>query len=404
MMALAMSLFSEIFRKTMTQTSFNFKLALAIHLTILVLAYFKIISPSSVIHDWNWKIPITLLLIVWLPLLPRPPNPCFRELHPQRQFRIERWMLATMRCMRILSYRRPPPLPTEIWAIILEMTIDIPYVFDTTCTPETHPLFHKQWLSIGRDGYHKSDDRRRSLRLVCKMWGQLLPAHSTRWITERKKPGNDIRRIDLSPNGADGYPISWQMDIMRADNGALTKLVSISIRNDNTFHPSNDEPVELLFKWAPSIPTVRALSLSIPATPAQFLRRLGSAFPLLTALSFEIRNLVGDSINLPCLEVLHLDVREDESATWFLPSLLHCSFGHLDMDAGLRRYRPFLQRHAKSLESLSFYYMRGILVLDDAFWRDYPKIQFLGTGAPSLVIQSSPPVDHPFHTLEYPTT
>ncbi|KAG8836619.1 hypothetical protein FRB91_008562 [Serendipita sp. 411] len=94
-------------------------------------------------------------------------------------------------------------LPIELWELILNFVIYCPYVFDTTCEPHTFLQFVNsrkfRWFLDYR--YKKSERVRRNMRLVCRLWRDLVDRHPARWLCGEGLigtiPTRGVERIDF---------------------------------------------------------------------------------------------------------------------------------------------------------------------------------------------------------------
>ncbi|KAG8802100.1 hypothetical protein FRC17_006490, partial [Serendipita sp. 399] len=83
--------------------------------------------------------------------------------------------------------RKPDPdytLPTEVWEIVLDYAVAIPFLLDTDCSPVDFYFFavaHRTWnaASAEREAY---EERRKTLRAVCQRWKAIIDRQGEIWI------------------------------------------------------------------------------------------------------------------------------------------------------------------------------------------------------------------------------
>jgi hypothetical protein len=117
-------------------------------------------------------------------------NPTVRELYPRRQWRFEKIAMNLLRRIHIPASRRlrySEKIPIELWSIILDHVIDVPFVFDTACDAKWFHLFiSTQEFQTHSWEYLLSESERKNLRLVCVMWAALLDQRKMRWLASAR--------------------------------------------------------------------------------------------------------------------------------------------------------------------------------------------------------------------------
>ncbi|PVG00521.1 hypothetical protein CPB86DRAFT_813088 [Serendipita vermifera] len=328
------------------------------------------------------------------------------------------------RLSRLLRYeKRVPYLPTEIWEQILDYVIYVPFLFDARCDVEN---FHR-FIEVHRHNpysshYGASEFQRKKLRLVCKMWSELMNRPYPRWIVDHI-PHDFERRIDKIKRLDLGISNRFQFNLMKNPLGdehrkclrsilshpkrlssVTTVCFSLSWSEGNTWEAASFLP------RLHNLPRLRSLTyIDHGSQPSnQLLQELKhSYFASLTSLYIKMWTLYGP-LRLERLEVLYLDVPSHSTGQWSFPSLRH-----LALKGGCSGFIHSLPSRANPLgedssplsgphshlQSLFLLEERINVTLDDLFWETYPHLRNLGSTRDGLALASNVPPDHPLYRL-----
>jgi hypothetical protein len=285
----------------------------------------------------------------------------------------DRFAVQCLHRLRLQTSRKPlPPLPPEIWEMILELVIDVPYVFDTCCDSND---FHRfiETLSIrsfeSSKLYMASETERKNLRLVCKMWDELLP-QTPRWLSSIEQPrtiDEKVKRFDLTISG----PPDTVPDL---HTGFNMSAICIHVF---AFHNELQNLIQLALDKAHSVSSIRTFSYTYENISPPFLSlELQARFSSLTTLYIETVELYGP-LRLDKLEVLYWNIYRCDQDQWWFPSLRHCALG--DRIIGSNKFQPSLiPGPTHQLQSLYFPKQGSWMTMDDAFWQDFPCLEYLG--------------------------
>ncbi|KAG8814879.1 hypothetical protein FRC18_001749 [Serendipita sp. 400] len=306
-------------------------------------------------------------------------------------------------------------LPIELWELILNFVIYCPYVFDTTCEPHTFLQFVNsrkfRWFLDYR--YKKSERVRRNMRLVCRLWRDLVDRHPARWLCGEGLigtiPTRGVERIDfrtptppsvsiLSPYGAPSLQQSLARVLaVNAGAGTRSKLSVLSIycTNPDQYHGLD----KVLFAHARELPAVRSFAFDTPSTVLHttLLANLRRSFTSLTCLFISAQRIQG-SLRLEGIEILMVKAASADLDEWYFPSLRQLS---LEIGPpGRTAYRSSLvPGPVQNLRSLLFPTGDSSFKVTNEFWKEHPALEFLGVSADALNIIDPPPTSHPLAHL-----
>ncbi|PVG00520.1 hypothetical protein CPB86DRAFT_871819 [Serendipita vermifera] len=314
--------------------------------------------------------------------------------------------------------KKLPYLPPEIWKIILEFAVEVPFVFDTHCDARLFYNFiqaHQYSPGTHYSSYLKAEPRRRKLRMVCRMWAELMNRPNPYWALDHapspsRRNFNHIRRLDLGIKyirpGRMRAPLSQQrrlVDSILTNPQSLSSITTVCI----CLAPISrfNEGMNSFLPHMRHLPQLRAMTYIDPSEDSSHIILLELRHPKfgnLTALYIQVKKLHG-SLQLERLELLYLDVKSYEAGQWSFPSLRH-----LAINQGSESFlHPYSLNYVASplagsyteLQSLFFLdpYLRT--VLDDSFWEAYPRLENLGVSSSNLVIQTNPPLGHPLNQI-----
>jgi hypothetical protein len=313
-------------------------------------------------------------------------------------------IMQALRKLGLLRSAKLANLPIEIWEDILDHAIHVPFVFDSGCQARD---FHRfiasretdNWKDI--EQYWAAEVERVKLRLVCRVWKEILDRLSLRWI-HRKSQAKAIRsgtkRIDITTlEHVESLPDEIKSYASLLPSCQFETNLSVVYIKDL----SNDASV--LFENAKKIPHVRSINYScdngirILDIPPSFVSSLQESFAQLTCLTIWGGTVEGPLV-LPNLEVLSINVIKFPVEQWWFPSLKHYHIG--------MRYR-IVQNFSTSwvpgpttrLLSLYLFGFDKAIKADEQFWEDFPSLQFLGTPLAYLDLDIDLPSAHPLSTF-----
>jgi hypothetical protein len=336
-------------------------------------------------------------------------------------------LLYATRLSRLLIGKpnKTPYLPPELWEIILKSVIEVPFVFDTQCDAMTFHAFMQaqNCLSVPyRKSYLDAERRRRQLRLVCKMWAELMDRPHPRWIFDCSSApphlsADPIKRLDLqmpnlmSETWAPHFLMNQQkqlLDPMLTDIQTRRAITSFCVTMES--NSLYDEEAEAFLSNMRHLPQLQALTyIDFSEFPSdKILTELRyPEFASLTSLYMKIKEVQG-SLRLQMLEVLYLDVDWYNSSQWSFPSLRHLAvkkrsrnFLHPQHRDNLGAYICPLAGSLTQLRSLFLLEVGVDIAIDALFWEDYPHLENLGVSSKRLTNLSHPPLDHPLNQITF---
>jgi hypothetical protein len=321
-------------------------------------------------------------------------------------------------------------LPVEVWHQILFAVIDVPYVLDTVIDPKGC-YWRRQDLYHDDDAYAKSERQRRILRMVCHSWQSFADGHRYRWITynsradpksaRQKQAVAAMEAIQSIPvqsvTDAESvyhtigkprrirFPVisSMELELLQSLTKHLSqKVTTLCLECPNDYR---DEVFDLLISHKDMLPSLRCLMLTQPGDHLTPLQTISSAFPRLTGLTMSryetVSHSPGDSITLPNLESLYLDVptlaglRPEELR---MPGLLRLIIPALDMgdleDVGLN----IVRLHGSSLVFLDLT-CKATGRLPIEFWTWCPALTEFVACFSRVDLGSVVPVGHPLQYI-----
>ncbi|PVG02952.1 hypothetical protein CPB86DRAFT_869892 [Serendipita vermifera] len=341
-------------------------------------------------------------------------DPNHRILYPNGQ--IGSWERLATKALshiaRFLSPRRTPRLPPEIWGMILSGVIDEPFIFDTTCDSKDFyqfiNSFNNTFSQVFRKHEYKSESQRRKLRLVCKMWAELMDLHSMRWVSPLRAgraTGKGTKRLDIIATNHRNVPLHrhWNPE-KEVVNSILTNNQTQGSLSRLSLEFQKDELVEqidhhiLLPNYRTS--SLRAFSyIQEKGRLSTLLTELQERFSSLTTLHLDIDEIHGP-LRLDRLECLYLNTKRYDANQWWFSSLRHCALGNLVTST--YGYDPSLVCCPKD-QLLSLYLVRNNLhfELDDKFWHHFPRLEFLGATSSRFSMSHNAPMSHPLKYLVF---
>jgi hypothetical protein len=405
-----------------------------LHLTMIISILLVIIIP------WWISVPILGSLFVWLlgDMLPFIGSKIWLWKYRTERYWSEqkdRRRMATIlikrtlydsRLSRLLRFEKKVPyLPPEIWEQILDLVLDVPFVFDAGCNVETFHRFintHRHNPSV--PFYGSARLQRKKLRLVCKSWAERMDRPYPRWIVDRVPSDyeqwiNRIKRLDLGVsnrfqlNAATSHHSEGHRQRLHSILSQPTKLTSVTtVCFSLSWSDRHIDEEASLIRNLHVLPSLRSLTYidhaSRPLHQLALVKELRhSHFESLTSLYLQMWRL-HDPIRLERLEVLYLDVYEYSAGQWSFPSLRHFAMKRWNVD--FLRSIPSRENllgenssplagphsHIRSL----FLLEEGVnIVLDDSFWKLYSKLEDLGVSGRTATLLSKVPPDHPLYRL-----
>ncbi|KAG8820565.1 hypothetical protein FRC17_010114 [Serendipita sp. 399] len=293
------------------------------------------------------------------------------------------------------SLRRPKTqtsylLPTELWEVILDYALAIPFLLDTDCSPIDFYFFanaHRAGnaASVDRKSYER---RRRTLGAVCRLWRAIVAGRKKIWVhCVSTSPvwnlGPETRRIDIfldTFSGATSPLAAAEVGAPRFRNIQVMALYGSS-RSTSIFHNLGSNGVglnEVLNAVQRSGSSIHSFiyegDLSLGPT---HLQNITKTFPRLTTLTLHAMEIRG-SLSIPALRALSICAQHLDTSQWELPSLRHLALGDKNRRLFGVRYKSLnlgaIKSKLLSLMIIPPYWDR----LDHSFWADHPSLQFLG--------------------------
>jgi hypothetical protein len=329
-------------------------------------------------------------------------------------------LLSACRPSQFLSFKRRgnmPYLPPEVWEKILEFVIDVPFVFDTSCDAASfhHLVSSQSYFSIS--SYNLFKGRKNTLRLVCKMWKELVDRRSPYWIWG----GEDIpwerikmtRRIDilltqLPVDSQSTEKIQYDVYPVLETPEVLNSLTNICMEDLSGNDGDENRTLTMhLFSRMSQLPNLRVLSY------IHYYERVNFTFPELQTYFTSIRFLsiysqeIHGSLHLANLEALYLNVKTYNVGGWWLPSLRYLAIGMYGRNTlsrnGANEVAPISSSSRHGLESLLLYDISTKLEIDEHFWATHPRLKCLGGCFPYMNIIGGPPPNHPLRQVVHTT-
>ncbi|KAG8859850.1 hypothetical protein FRC20_011757 [Serendipita sp. 405] len=319
-------------------------------------------------------------------------------------------------CRAGLLREKIPPLPAEIWSIILDFAIEVPFVFDGTCTPREYHLFTKKNRFIAKDVPFLEDQRRLELSRVCKQWNSLLRQRQGRWkrdwgtgnwvyIDQQRfpvdhPPAPGTRRVDMHIKGvSDGvgglnfvFPPGSGWEVL---GGPAYDLTTIAMKiTPGLPNPEMQQALLLpLYSAASHASSLRSLicEIEVGSVSPVSMAYISSHFRSLTNLRLRAYNING-SFNHSFIQCLDLDANTIDLTDWWLPNLRHFAIGHITSTTNPIVFNITPPCRNEDLQSLLILWPYEMTTTVE-FWRDYSSLRFLG--GPSIIIMMLPPVLHP---------
>ncbi|PVG00532.1 hypothetical protein CPB86DRAFT_871823 [Serendipita vermifera] len=331
------------------------------------------------------------------------------------------WQPKVIKCRRLLSACWPsrlltlrtgkvPYLPPEIWGKILDFAIHVPFVLDTSCDATN---FH-QFASSQRylpdasvQSYRLIESRRKTLRLVCNTWKELLDRRQQRWLFEGSGMFegrlNRLERIDISLSMR--FVLSRRFRQVRRDIYSilnvpkeLSSLANICIEDIMYQSDSSRKAVLHLFSQLSQISNLQAFTYTNYFEAIFTTQELQTYFSSITCLHITAIELCG-SLHLEKLEVLYLDIGTCYIGQWSFPSLRYLAVNRggiaflYHSDAG--EQGPISSSSLHGLRSLLFFDVSLAITITEKFWTIYPQLECIGGFLGGFTILDSPPPDHP---------
>jgi len=334
-------------------------------------------------------------------------------------------------------------VPVEIWQQILLKVMETGEgpIFMTSCTPYTFLYLVNQQTRIHNHRKPYSDylERRRRLRLVCRVWNEFVLLSRHRWLQldDRWSPVYDL---DSTTSGTGGVRpverlsmtinletlvvpvLSWTSHILQrpANQSPLrTYALHLSKTPTREYNPFDD-----LVGRTPESPEYTNTALQLLSIRMAFGLTASISLPQICSTFTGLRSLFlinvtatpQQTIALPQLELLYVNHKLSTSQTmpvhvWDTPGLRHVYLlGRLSTRAQYATVLDgFLRRHAARLESLVLLRnsreSESPLDLPVDFWDAFPALRLLGVWAHTLVQQDwagwtvVPPTTHPLQYL-----
>ncbi|KIM27219.1 hypothetical protein M408DRAFT_9400 [Serendipita vermifera MAFF 305830] len=338
-------------------------------------------------------------------------NPSVRELYPHKQWRIEKAVLESLHALRVLPTSRlanKNTLPTEIWSMILEEAIQIPYFFDTACSPETFNLFiSKQAYGPSASERNKVEARIRNIRAVCKTWISLVDRRAICWLNTQALPSNYSKnwtRVDLelgtTPSQEPSGRLRTFLDSLDSSPKRIVSLNTMVIyQRKNSGNSTPEFFRDRIVPHSEKLLNIHALIFDVGIRiTRQFLRNVEGSFSHLSFLRLEgyhPQGEVGD-LTLDQLEILYLNVEPLNAPRWWFPRLQHLVLGRKTLKTE-RFHIGLIPAPSEQLLSLLLLpaTQHPVFQADNSFWSQMSSLRFLGVPLGAIEVAESAPIDHP---------
>lgn len=341
---------------------------------------------------------------------------CIRDLEPHRQWRLQRIAMHLLQKTRFIPKSRlvspSRKLPTEVWSLIIDHVLEVPFYFDTACEAKD---FNRFIIGQGYDMRHELvfELYWGRLRSVCRSWKDIVdqrPARSVGFRAESMKFGSSLIRVDLNANSYQNVGSS-QRSFLDRIAGPTTQPIAPTILVIDKHALAFYAYVPEFFKdhilpHAPKLGSVRSLVFPSESTiPDWFLPELQQSFSRLTFLRLEGR-LRSGHLTLEQLEILYLDVGLDtgfhpitepfDISSWWFPNLRHLALGKNHFK-GQKFSTDLIPAPPDQILSLLLLpnHLHPIIRISKSFWVRMPSLRFLGVPLESIEVVNHAPLDHP---------
>jgi hypothetical protein len=337
----------------------------------------------------------------------------YSPLYHRKLFRYgkRRWEKGVnlFRRLGLMPHRKGPRLPPEIWERILEFVVEIPLAFDPTCNDPKDFYQFIESRSYDTKTYHalymKSEEERTNLRLVCRMWAELMQ-NTYRWAghIRRKdllmKKIRGVRRLDVCisyrPSNEPWHKkrstpttlIDLRRELASIQRMPLSTLCihfppdQVLQFNDPMYEGMDRINVQSILEKVQDIRSIRSLTFTNEhEKSSQLLSQIQRGyFTHLTTLFIQAAELSGP-LRLDQLEVLYFDIRVYHPDKWWFPALQHCAIGPTvpgRNGRGAAFDASLIPAPTEQLLSLYFPNQRMLSCFNDVFWTQFPRLEFLG--------------------------
>lgn len=379
---------------------------------------FGLFIPQS--PGWN-KLPQIFAYLIYIAIfivIDESWDPLERETRPSRQLLVERGILWTLRSTRIIKQRPKNELPVELWWLILDHAVNVPYIMDDGCHAEN---FFALCAWLDTDMYILLERRtmiRKNLRLVCSSWRSYLNLRKNRdWLylnslqhPSRTPKLEGVRRIDVDYAADLRECAYYEQKFLDGHFRSLTHL-AIICKTESSIQ------FQFILEVLATVDLDGLLSLQLSPSLMGFdidlLEEIISKLSSLRILALDLTRTY-PALRLPKLEVLIVaPSRQADFREWKLPDLKHVSYNHgFFRDSTFSNYStrmnasmPVLQygkeqliKHSAQLESLI--YNRGPII-DEEFWSTFPNLKSLGLPPGEATFAAFPPPNHPLQALSF---
>ncbi|KAG8806726.1 hypothetical protein FRC17_004843, partial [Serendipita sp. 399] len=284
-------------------------------------------------------------------------------------------------------------LPTELWEVILDDVLAVPFLLDGDCEPVDFYFFaiiHRAW-NVTKAERASYGERWKTLRGVCRRWKAIVDRQSKTWIlllfsTRVWNIPPEARRVDIllpTPSPVDTVTVMPGSGFGNVQVLSLTELWTRTIRDIQSISLLALNRVLDVIGPSHSIHSV-IYETYVSVGPAH-LQALNRAFPLLTSLTLHAKEISG-TLSLPNLKVLWISAGTFDISRWNLPSLKHLALGNQDTSNWTIHYENLKLGPIKNqiLSLLKFYPYR--VLLTPSFWDSHSSLEFLGI--PTLLLNT----------------
>ncbi|KAG8800012.1 hypothetical protein FRC17_006983, partial [Serendipita sp. 399] len=282
-----------------------------------------------------------------------------------------------------------PTLPTELWEVIFDQILAIPFLLDTRCSPIDFYFFaaiHRSWdaASAERESY---GERWKTLRAVCRRWKAIVDRHAKTWIRVRYVSSipPETKRVDIVLSATSGFSSETVVHSPQISELAFGNLQVVSLSEHD--QDTADSPLQRNLTGFISV--LRTIGYSKPPVhsfiyegnaklgPPQ-LQAITNAFPHLTSLTLFAKEISG-TITLPTLHLLWISGSTFDISQWDLRSLRHLALGDPCETVRALRYEDMNVGNIKDqLLSIMILYPYWVS-LSAEFWDQHLSLQFFGS-------------------------
>ena len=299
-----------------------------------------------------------------------------------------------------------PALPVEIWHQIFDEVLDDPGM-QTSCNTDSFRRFI--YAAVSKD---QVEARRRNLAAVCQSWRAIAESYTYRSLTvpeytslaSTRVPPYSVRRLCFERSTTRSAALSAKTletwcSWIRASQGLAVLEV------DMMYEIKPAYALEVILACAKTIKSLRSLRLRWGLSTSLSLTNISVSYSGITTLELGRLFPSIESLSLPNLRVLIVEISEPSSPSWnfpkwrlpclqFLSVLLANSWAGGRFDLGV--FQPFASRLVALHLTTLVEYPTPVLPFD---LNHFPSLQDLTLCSVPLLISSPLDAHHPLHTI-----